>query len=118
MSKHKAPIPMPEKRASQDPPIDLRQINAIARDRFGTPVQRGAAVIFKPEVDLVFQVLDTRPVLDPRLPAGLVDVTIQVAPFTLRMPANQPYPRFVALNGGHPMSVDGSTVPDPPAEPQ
>lgn len=48
------------------------------RDRFGNAIQPGDLVVYHPPVDLVFQVKDVKPVMDPRAPQGLVNVVLVV----------------------------------------
>ena len=55
-------------------------------DRFGAPVTPGSKIIYRPEFDFVYDVLEIRPVLDPKAPPGWISVTM-VTETTLRIPA-------------------------------
>lgn len=58
-------------------------------DRLGRPLDIGDEVATALKTDnLIWQVLDMRPILDARLPANMVRVVL-TAPFTLTVPANQ-----------------------------
>lgn len=46
-------------------------------DRFGNRIAAGALVVWKPPIDMVYQVTDVKPVLDPRA-AGWVTLTLQL----------------------------------------
>lgn len=89
--------------------VNIGPINQMPIDRFGNVIREGSTVMFRPEVDLVYQVVGVRPVMDPRAPPGLVDVQLQVAPFVLRVPARQPQLRLTALSGA-PSPVDTTPV--------
>lgn len=71
---------------------------AAPLDRFGFPIEVGAKVLYRPPMDLVFTVASIKPILDPRQPAGQMDVTLQVS-FPLRLPANQINPNAVLMLG-------------------
>src|SRR5262245_14606964 len=47
-------------------------------DRFGNTVKAGDHVIWRPPHDLVYQVTDAVPVMDPNLPPGFVRLMLQV----------------------------------------
>ena len=66
------------------------------RDRFGHVLAPGEAVLFSPAMAQVFQIADLQPVVDPRLPAGLVQVVlIPIEPVLVR--AEQPQAELVHL---------------------
>jgi hypothetical protein len=53
---------------------------AVALDRFGKVLEAGHLVLFHPGEDLVFEVVDVRPVLNPNAPAGrAMQVTLRAA---------------------------------------
>ena len=64
------------------------QANAV--DRFGRVIGAGDSLILKFDPDPVVSVVSVNPVLDPKVPAGYVDVTCTVT-FPLRVVAGQPY---------------------------
>jgi len=90
------------------------------RDRFGRPLEKGSLFVWHPPHDLVFQVDDITPILDPNQPPGYVRVTVSMtAPVTWQ--ANQPAPDIIAVGyvkEGHAV-IDGTmpTAPKPDSEP-
>lgn len=86
--------------------VNIGPINTLPLDRFGAPLRKGAIVLFKPEVDMVMQVLDVSTGVDPRMPPGVVKVTLGCTPFTIGIQARQPQPRFVVIQA----------LPDGPGE--
>lgn len=89
-------------------------------DRFGAPVTPGSKIIYRPEFDFVYDVLEIRPVLDPKAPPGWISVTM-VTETTLTIPAGMVQMNMVRI--GTTESADDSKLsdapppPDPPAEP-
>lgn len=61
-----------------------------AIDRFGQRIQVGDQLMLRLDVDHVYSVTDVRPVLDPKLPPGLIDVLCTIT-FPLRLEAGLPY---------------------------
>jgi hypothetical protein len=51
---------------------------AAPLDRLGAPIQVGSLVLWHPPYDLVYQVDSITPVLDPRAPAGLVQMNLSI----------------------------------------
>lgn len=47
-------------------------------DRFAAPIRKGSLVMWHPPFDLVYQVDDVVPVLDPRVQAGVVQMTLSI----------------------------------------
>lgn len=64
------------------------QVAAV--DRFGRPINEGDSIIIAFDPDPVVSVVSVNPVLDPKVPAGYVDVTCTIT-FPLRVVAGQPY---------------------------
>lgn len=58
--------------------------NAVARgeaavlDRFGSLIKTGDLVIWRPPHDLIFKVVDVKPVLDPRAQPGMIQMMFEV----------------------------------------
>lgn len=71
------------------------------RDRFGVPIQIGTNVLFRPSFDFVYEVKDVRPVLDPNIPPGHVQVVL-VSATTLTLPAGQPLMSMVCIGNAAP----------------
>ena len=63
---------------------------AKALDRFGNEMREGDKMMIRFAIDPVVDVVSVNPVLDPKAPAGLIDVVCTVT-FPLRVPAGQPY---------------------------
>ncbi len=57
---------------------DLASGRAAPLDRFAAPIRKGSLVMWTPPYPLVFQVDEVTSVLDPRAPAGLVQVNLSV----------------------------------------
>ena len=88
----------------------------LPRDRFGVAVQVGTKVLYRPNVDMIFDVVDVRPVLDTRVGAGVVTIVLQTtAPITCRV--GQPLVSMIVV--GVAGQQDGATAPadPPPADP-
>lgn len=47
-----------------------------AIDRIGQPIETGALVMYRPPFDLIYEVHDVKPVLDPRQPVGVVQAVL------------------------------------------
>lgn len=77
-------------------------------DRFGNPLQAGQFVLYSPPVDLVYKITDVMPVLDPRFPAGLCDVTLQITT-SLKLPVRVPNQHMIVLGRE---DAPGATAPD------
>lgn len=58
-------------------------------DRIMQPIKKGQLVVFKADNDPIFEVLDVKPVMDPRQPPGLVQVTL-AATLVIGMRAGAP----------------------------
>lgn len=63
---------------------------ARAVDRFGNPIHDGDKLMLRFQVDPIVDVISVNPVLDPKLPAGLIDVMCTVT-FPLRVQAGMPF---------------------------
>lgn len=95
---------------------------ALPRDRFAVAIKPGMKVLYRPNVDMIFDVVDVRPVLDPRLPPGVVTVVLQgAAPVSVRV--GQPVVNMIVIatdapKDGAGLEPTGEAPPaDPPAEP-
>lgn len=89
-------------------------------DRFNNPIPVGGMVIYHPPVDLVYQVVDVRPVMDPRAPKGLATVTLQVQ-FPIQVPFGHPNMQLLCIAGPQPIAgaegTDAATDDtNPPAD--
>lgn len=96
--------------------------HALPRDRFGVAIRPGMKVLYRPNVDMIFDVVDVRPVLDPRLPPGVVTIVLQAAaPVSVRI--GQPVINMIVIATDAPK--DGAEAdpappvgePAPPEEP-
>lgn len=58
------------------------------RDRMNNPIGRGHLVVYHPAVDIIYQVMDVIPVMDPRQP-GTVRLHL-MATVPLTVPVNRP----------------------------
>ncbi len=90
--------------------LNIAPITPPALDRFGQPIRKGTNVLYRPEIDMVFTVLDVQPVLDPRLPTGTVQVKIR-GEATLMLQGNVPLGRFITLG------VNPDVAEEPPVDP-
>jgi hypothetical protein len=94
----------------------VRSGEVPALDRFGQPLVVGSFVLYHPSVDLMFQVTEVKPVLDPRAPTGLVTVTLAVEiPITLK--AGLAQMALVRLGMAQPVAVPDVERPSPEEEP-
>lgn len=93
-------------------PVRMGHVGQPAKDRFGTPIVKGSNVLYDPEIPLVFQVVDAKPILDPRAPTGSVQIVL-VCQVPLTIPGGHPIGRLLSL-GVAPGEVE---VTDPPADP-
>ena len=66
------------------------QGQAKAIDRFSNEFKPGDKMMIRFAIDPVVDVVSVNPVLDPKAPAGLIDVVCTVT-FPLRVQAGQPY---------------------------
>lgn len=88
------------------------------KDRFGARLNPGDMVIFQPETDLVFDVMDVKPNFSPGVPPGVVDVILGVQ-FRVTYLANTMQPRlmkvgtFTADENGEPQhrNFEGPKIP-------
>lgn len=67
-----------------------------ARDRLNQPIRPGQQVLFHANLDVVMQVLQVSPVLDPRAPQGIVEITVS-ATFKVQAMVGQPTPQVVII---------------------
>lgn len=65
-------------------------------DRFGSPILKGNLIIWRPPFDLIFKVVSVVPILDPRMPAGMVRLTVE-STVPLDGMVNQPYMQAVIV---------------------
>ncbi len=79
-----------------------------ALDRFGQPITAGTLVLYRSNVDVVFQVLDVKPVLDPRVPTGAVTLVLAVE-IPLTVPVRQPIVTLVKI-GARPVGQEAAGV--------
>lgn len=86
-------------------------------DRLAAPIRKGDLVIWQPPFDLVFNVLDVGPNLDPNVPPGVVRVVLQ-ATVPLDVPAGQPQMKMIRVGSekepGH-AQLDEIKPVEPPA---
>ena len=86
--------------------------HAVPRDRFGVAIKAGMKVLYRPNVDMIFDVVDVRPVLDPRMPPGIATIVLQAAaPVTARV--GQPLVSMIVIATDAPK--DGATQDPPPS---
>jgi len=93
--------------------VHIGPINTFPRDRFGVPIRPGQHVLYRPEIDVVYQVLDVKPILDPRMPTGSVQLVLTVT-MPLVLGTQQPIGRLIAI--GTPPEVE-VTDAEPEKEP-
>lgn len=91
------------------------EVNSAPRDRFGVPLKIGDYVLFRPFMDPVCQVVDIKPVIDPRAPAGLVTVVLQ-AVIPMHVPINLPNQQMIALGTQDNPESNGDGPSDPPGD--
>lgn len=105
---------MERARAAQSFAQAVSNGEAPPRDRFGVAVTPGTRLLYRPNVDMIFDVVDVRPVLDPRMGPGFVTIILQAsAPITCRV--DQPLVSMIVVGM---MPVEGAETPvDPPAAP-
>lgn len=87
----------------------------VPRDRFGVPITAGRLVMYRPNADMVFQVADVSPVVDPRMPTGMVTVMLTIqAPITI--PVGKPIINMIVIGTqALPTDAPAETPPvDPP----
>lgn len=86
------------------------------RDRFGTALVVGQHVLFHPAVDVIYQIAELKPILDPRAPTGSIQCVL-VASVPMGLMAGQVHQLLVALGDLTPPQVESTEPTDPPAEP-
>ena len=69
-------------------PFAAQPAAPLVLDRMGRPIEVGDAIHIMGKSDVMWQVQQIRPLLDPRAPGGTVEVTL-VAGFTPVVPAGQ-----------------------------
>jgi hypothetical protein len=83
--------------------VHAGELNAL--DRLGRKLQKGALVVWRPEQETVWEVVDIAPVLDPSAPQGFIRVTL-AAGGTLNAFANNVQPHVIIV---------GQRAPEPDA---
>jgi len=101
---------------------DAGDPQGLARDRFGVPIAKGDLVTYRPGMDLVFEVVDVKPVLDPRAPVGAVVVLLAVS-VPLNTMANQPIAEILVVgdivrDAAQPTDTGSGVEPSNPVEKQ
>jgi hypothetical protein len=77
-------------------PMNIGPLNAFPRDRFNNRIGKGQKVLYRNPHDLVWDVVDVQPVLDPRAPTNAVRVVL-MATVPIVCPGNQPLMEFLAI---------------------
>lgn len=85
-------------------------------DRFGAPCIPGAKILYRPDFDFVYEVLEVAPVLDPGAPPGMIKVTM-VAETTIVLRAGQLAMNMVRIGVAAPEESVPSDAPDAEATP-
>ncbi len=62
------------------------QVPMVAVDRFGKLIEAGHLVMYRSNIDIIFEVVDVRPVLNPGAQMPMVQITMQ-AQFPVQAPA-------------------------------
>jgi hypothetical protein len=89
---------------------------AFLIDRFGRQVEVGQMVLLHQHQDLACTVVSSRPILDPRLPPGSVEVVLQVPPIRMIVVGGQPRPDLVIVGtAGVDASPPQESASDAPA---
>jgi len=98
-------------------------IPAEPTDRFGVPIRVGDLVMYRANVDPIYEVIDVKPVLHPSAPPGSVAITLQI-----QMPVHSstlgPSQAFVVwgnvaqLQEPKPAEVEMTKPVEAPAEPK
>lgn len=86
--------------------------DAALRDRFGNAIQPGTKILWHTPVDMIWTVVDVKPVLDPRQQPGLVELVLTSDSARNFLPVNQPLVGMIVIAG--PASP---TAPIPEVEP-
>lgn len=99
--------------------LQVQRGEAAILDRFGQKLEPGAIVLFHNNQDLVFQVAEVAPILDPNQPPGRFRLMLETtAP--LAYPANVPIADLVRvgkqISEGH-SEITGPSQEEPKAEP-
>ncbi len=81
---------------------------AGALDRMGQQIEAGDKILLHTEVDLIFDVVSVNPVLDPRVPPGVMEVAVTVT-FPLQIPAGRPFPKVVIIARRQPAEAQPGT---------
>ena len=99
------------------------------KDRFGHPLRTGDVVLLASPIPPMYQIADIQAVLDPRLPAGLVKVTLiaqddqllrpgmPIASLVFLPDVTAAYQKQTAESAGETGNSTGDTVPPPSAPP-
>jgi hypothetical protein len=82
-------------------------------DRFRRPLFPGVKVEFHPRLPIVYDIVDIRPVVDPRQPAGLWQLTLS-ATIGINAFGGAPIEELTAIV--FPKAVDADRKPDQPAQ--
>lgn len=88
---------------------------AMPMDRFGNAIQPGQHALYDPEVSLVFRIADLKPILDPKMPPGMVAMRL-TADFTISVPFGQPLARLIAIGGQPVQPPTDQPADDPPMD--
>ena len=80
------------------------------RDRFNRPLAKHQLVLYHPEVDVVYQITDVIPVMDPRIPGMVRLMLTAIVPLATR--AGQPTaPLVIVGEADHTAQVAGNGQP-------
>lgn len=94
--------------------VQMGQVGAV--DRLGVAILPGQRAIYAPPHDLMFDVKDVKPVLDPKFPPGTVLITL-ASVCTVMVMANQPQMNMISVAGervSRPEPADEDEPPTPP----
>jgi hypothetical protein len=92
--------------------LSAGQVSAV--DRFGLKIEPGSKLLYHGAVDVVYDVVSVNPVLDPRVPPGILEIMVTVT-FPIRTQANQINPLAVVMPHLRQAPVDAPPT-DPPSE--
>jgi len=97
----------------------VRMGKAYAIDRFASPIQQGSLVLWATPHDMVWQVIDVKPVLDVRQPPGLMTLVMHCE-VPVQFIAGQPAMGLVVVGRqnapGHAQLDTPQIASGPPAE--
>lgn len=96
MSEHNRRPPTQGKMSLQQFADAMRRGDIRVLDRLGQHVKPGNQIIFQSGIDTIYEVIDVRPILDPRQPQGLAKVSVAVT-FDIPVPVNQPFPPLLVI---------------------